>query len=83
MNEERNELIRAFGSDLLVGTVVELKDGSKIEIADIQYGDSEAVDATNFYRWDREFPYDVEHAAMDDEQHMIVEVYQNVEDSNE
>tara|TARA_S200002703_G_scaffold159661_1_gene173948 strand:+ start:1268 stop:1519 length:252 start_codon:yes stop_codon:yes gene_type:complete len=77
MNEERNELNRAFGSDLLVGTVVELKYGGRIEIAHIQYGDSEAVDATNFYRWNREFPYNIEHAAMDDERHMIVEVFQN------
>ena len=50
-------------ADLNVGDTVVLRDGSSQTITTVKWG--EATGKQAFYRWRSNFPYEIDHAAMD------------------
>jgi hypothetical protein len=63
------------GARLEVGCEVTLANGEKQVISEIKYGD-EAIGKNCFFRWSAFFPYEIEHAAMENF-HEIVDVKWN------
>lgn len=59
---------------LEVGCVVTTNGGKKHTIAEIGFGGSEGVAEHPFYHWDKDWPYEIEHAAMNPETDAIVSV---------
>jgi hypothetical protein len=59
---------------LEVGCIVTTNGGRTHRIAEIGFGCSEGVAENCFYHWDKFFPYDIEHAAMDPQSDTIIDV---------
>jgi hypothetical protein len=75
-NQAKQQLqtLRSDQRVLEVGCVVTTNGGKKHKIARIGYGNSEGVAENCFYHWDKFFPYEIEHAAMDPQTDTIVDV---------
>lgn len=59
---------------LSVGCIVTTNGGQQHTIAKIGFGGEEGVAEDCFYRWDKDYPYEIEHAAMDPAQDAIVSI---------
>lgn len=67
--------IRKNTAILEVGCEVTLANGTKQIISKVEYAEAHGENA--FYRWDRFFPYEIEHAAMYGSNLEIVDVKHN------
>tara|TARA_R110000824_G_scaffold6175_4_gene28406 strand:+ start:1688 stop:2008 length:321 start_codon:yes stop_codon:yes gene_type:complete len=59
---------------LEVGCEVTTNGGNIHRIAEIGFGNSEGVAENCFYHWDKDWPYEIEHAAMNPDTDAIVSV---------
>lgn len=59
---------------LEVGCTVTTKGGDKHTLAALGFGGAEGVAENCFYHWDKEWPYEAEHAAMDPNTDSIIQV---------
>ena len=59
---------------LQVGCVVTTNGGQEHTIAEIGFGGSEGVAENCFFHWDKDWPYEIEHAAMDPDRDTVVSV---------
>lgn len=74
-NQLRKELQQLKENKILeVGCIVITNGGEQHRIAEIGYGNSEGVAENCFYHWDKYFPFDIEHAAMNPDTDTIVDV---------
>ena len=68
------QTLRSENRALEVGCLVTTNGGRTHRIAEIGFGCSEGVAENCFYHWDKFFPYDIEHAAMNPDTDTIVDV---------
>jgi hypothetical protein len=61
---EKNKTRLCEGTDLRAGCVVTTVNNQVHTIKRITYGNSVAEAENSYYRWEKDFPYEIEHAAM-------------------
>jgi hypothetical protein len=64
LNMEKNKTRLCEGTDLRAGCVVTTVNNQVHTIKRITYGNSVAEAENSYYRWEKDFPYEIEHAAM-------------------
>jgi hypothetical protein len=67
--ESKLKTIAASHEILKVGDVVILKNGEEQTISKISFGEAQGENA--FFRWNAFFPFDIEHAAMEDSMQIV------------